>query len=511
LWLLLLLPDVRGFVHDADWGHQLAGANQILLLGEQPFIDWHSVYGPLVFYASALAQVFTGGRAIGEILLVVAGFATGYLILFTLVVRLTGTRWMGFVCVVMALLMVPRLYKYYLILGPVAVLAMTWAYLEERTTKRLVLLGASAGWLFLFRPDFGAYAGVVALFAVGRGDRPFRRIGILAASSLGAVAPWLFWATTHHALVGYVRDTFLGSRSLATGMAVPMPAISFGSSFPTPGTTTSLLIGLFTIAPGGAFLLLRFLGSGISAVRREQVLSSCVLAQLDLIQAYHRSDYPHLLQAIPVAFVPLFFMVSIAIETIRRPGSRFARNLALASTAPLALTLGLCLWSATGLRGALWLPRPRSSLPSLLNDLRVYSGPRQGVVDEVLRENPSDDESQAIAYLRNHTRVGERLLALPLLTSVYYLAERPFGGGQMLLAPGWFTSTDDQTRMVRLLREQDVDWLADVPDFMLDGDEKKRGRVFASVVYAYIDSQFTTAARFGPISVMRLGAKATSP
>ena len=83
LSITLLLPPPLKFIQDQDWAHQLSGANQILK-GQHPFITFLDVYGPLTFYASAIAQVIFGTRIIGEIFLIGLGFSIAYTIIYWL-------------------------------------------------------------------------------------------------------------------------------------------------------------------------------------------------------------------------------------------------------------------------------------------------------------------------------------------------------------------------------------------------------------------------------------------
>src|SRR5579862_1463358 len=80
---LMKVPDPVEMVWDPDWGYQLAGATQIRH-GFWPFLDFHALYGPLAFAASAFAQWVAGGRVIGEFGLSFLGYLISYLLLYGL-------------------------------------------------------------------------------------------------------------------------------------------------------------------------------------------------------------------------------------------------------------------------------------------------------------------------------------------------------------------------------------------------------------------------------------------
>ncbi len=116
-WLVLHWPSPAWMVIDIDGAHQLGGASQILR-GEHPFVDWHTDYGPLRYYPSALAQALLGRRALSELSLATAGYTVAYAIFFHLCAAITGRRTIAGGVLALALLLLPWLSKYYMVLGP---------------------------------------------------------------------------------------------------------------------------------------------------------------------------------------------------------------------------------------------------------------------------------------------------------------------------------------------------------------------------------------------------------
>jgi hypothetical protein len=497
-WVLVLMPDVRGFLYDADWGHQLAGANQILLTGEHPFLDWHSIYGPLVFYASALGQVLSGGRAFGEVLLVTIAYSAGYTLFFALVRRLTRRSFFAISFTVLALLLMPRLYKYYVLVGPLLCLALLWNQMERPSIARRALVAVACAGLFLFRPDFGAYAALVALIGLSRQEDGKRVLAIshfLVAGVLGML-PWLAWTALHHRFGVYIHDTVAGSASLAAGMSVPFPSVRWGRGILGLESTTAGLMLLFSLIAPATLALVVGLRKVLPREKSNQLLACGLLGALNLIQMYHRSDFQHFLQAIPVSLISLAFLSELAWDHMRT-----AKGWRRGVVALPGVVVALCIWAGVGLRQSSGAPLPRMNIAQRLREWSVLSRSRQAVVNDVLLNNPRDERALAIEYLRTNTKPGQRILALPLLTDVYYFAERPFGGGQMSIAPGLFVSPEEQRGMVTRMRDENVDWLTDVPGFVLDGDERKRSRAFAPILFQNIDGEFQTVARFGSIDI----------
>jgi hypothetical protein len=131
--------------------------------------------------------------------------------------------------------------------------------------------------------------------------------------------------------------------------------------------------------------------------------------------------------------------------------------------------------------------------------LRQFNNPPAAFVETLTRSYPDQPYLRAIAYIDRCTSPGEPILALPLLTNIYYLAGRPFGGGQMLLVPGFFTTDEDQELMIERLQAHPAALMLDMPGFQLDGMESRRVESFAPLVHDYLERAFEDVGPIGPI------------
>ena len=159
------VPSYSTFLLDSDHGHFLIGGALLHRAGDLPYADYLHVYGPFAFLPNGLAQSWSGGKLIGEVILVVLGFTAAYLLLFALTYRLTRSRFLSFAIVFIALTLFPRFYKYYIVLVPFAVLFVTYVYIESPTPQRAIAVGGIVAMSWLFRHDLGVYSGVTALVA----------------------------------------------------------------------------------------------------------------------------------------------------------------------------------------------------------------------------------------------------------------------------------------------------------------------------------------------------------
>src|SRR6478609_4058249 len=163
-WTACAFPSPGAFLRGRDAGYQLAGAVQIVA-GIHPYVGFPESYGPLAFYASAWAQMIFADRIIGEMALCSLGFGLGYGMMYILIQQATGRRLLALAAVILALGLLPPIYIYYLILGPLLVLFVSWQYFRVPSRGRFWTLAVAVAVCGLFRPDFGVYTWAAA--AVG--------------------------------------------------------------------------------------------------------------------------------------------------------------------------------------------------------------------------------------------------------------------------------------------------------------------------------------------------------
>ena len=115
---LLLTPSYNEFLGQPDPGVPTQQGQQILF-GLHPYIDVDSsVYGPAVFYVSALNQWVFEDRLTGEVLMIFLSYATAYALLFATFRMAGGSSWALMAFAVVAVASFPRFHKYYILLGP---------------------------------------------------------------------------------------------------------------------------------------------------------------------------------------------------------------------------------------------------------------------------------------------------------------------------------------------------------------------------------------------------------
>lgn len=481
-------PSPLSALADSDGGQQLAGAQQIAF-GEHPFVDFRSNYGPLAFYVTFIDQWLSGWRIGGELLWCTIAYAAGYTLLFVAARWMTANRVLPFAVVLLAVLQLPRFYKYYILLGPAMTLAACLWYLGRPSLWRMLLVAAGAVVTGLYRPDMGAYVTVSSFIAVAlaRDDWNGRLRGCVALALLMMLvcSPWLIFLITRHGLLAYVVDSTIGSATQAKGLALPFPFPRARLAWNAPYNLQAYTFLLWWSLPLIAGLILLAGWSRIELTLRRRAVVVVAMSALCLIQSAHRSDYNHLIQALAPSYVLAAFVVSQLMES-------FAQlTIIRAGVAVMALMLaGLSVFTgaATGSLGA-------GTIAVFSHYARFHFRDRAEFVVRSGRRDPANTFVRLTQFIAANTKPGERILAIPFLPTLYYFSGRPFAGRQMLIAPGYFSQEKDQRRMIQAMREQGNPMVIESTEGGgFDGIASRQPRSFAGLFYEYLDAAYQPVA-----------------
>ncbi|MGE3499326.1 MAG: hypothetical protein AB7N53_15680, partial [Candidatus Binatia bacterium] len=496
-WMALRWPLPEWMLRDNDWLHQLGGANQILR-GEHPFIDWRTDFGPLRYYPSALAQLLLGERTLSELLLVTVAYTAAYAMLFRYMWLASGRLPIAAALLFVSLMLAPRLFKYYVMLGPVLCLGASWRYIDRPGRASLAWLAAAVTLTGLFRIDFGAYAALAAVVTIATEPAPARARLLQVVRLCGYAAlfasPWLVWLAVRGGIDNYLLDTFSNAPRHAAAMSLPFPRFDWSAPLLAPGNALALLYLCFYSLPLIAVVAAAGLHTPGEHRAWRKVVCTAALAQAVLLHAAHRSGYSHLLQSIPICFVLLAWLAGRAWP---RGRTLFAASRpALVGTAALAIALGVAAWGAVRVGG--W---PSRQAGRGLAAFSQHGMPRSALVDHLAATHPDDPLLGAIEYVRRCTEPTDHLIALPPWIGVYYFADRKFAGGQPVWSPGFFSTDLDQRRWIDTVRRQRPALAIGDGSYTLDGRPERRFATYSHLVMQYVLAQYAPIGSFGPIAL----------
>lgn len=494
-WIALRLPTVPQAVMDADSGHQLAGATQVLH-GQHPFVDFEATYGPLVFYASALAQLIFGERLLGEFVLCAFGYALAYGLMALLIRHISAKAWPVLLFGVLVVLALPRLYKYYIVLGPVLVVWFAWRYIRQPSLANIVWLALAVVFTGLFRADLGVYSAVAAIIAVLIQSLPnfsaLQRVLILLGTVCLLALPWLLFLLWRGGLQHYFYDMVAGGLSIATGMSLGFPAPQLNQALFSEANIFFITTLFFVSFPLVVWGVVALRWKSLEATQRKLLLVTATLYTLSIFQVVSRFDFPHLSQTLPLAFLLAAWMAGELFSPSTLPRAQ-GLSRALAVCLCLMCTLPAVLGGRNGWTGPNIVDLPEKitqfSLPKDQLLTNANTPVRYGYITTML-------------YLRRCVRDGQSLMALPALTTFPYFTDRPFGGGQIGVVSGYFVTQADQERIVAKMKEQDIPLIVYVPNYAFDNLPTRTLEASAPLVAKYIKANYRVLKRVGALNVL---------
>ena len=482
-WVFLSTPAPDYFLVDPDGGLFLYGGWHTLHSGEQPQLDYLSHYGPLSYWLRSAALAITGQEPVAEVLLCSVGYVASYAALLWLLLRVCGNRAVAIALLALALLAMPRFYKFPVILLPALSLLMALTLLDSPTRKRAAALGAVTGITLLFRYDYGAAAasiGVLALLLV----RPLGstgRFGLFSAATLAMaaiVAPWLVALAWRPGLYQHLQDFGQSTSGVASGLGLPHPLL---------GSRRSHEFWMFALFYALPVLLLVVAALDWRARRGESASRYALVAFAALAylpQSAHRADEGHLLQVLAPAFVVLACLWRDVRE--RRNGWSFAfAALAFVATASVVI------WSAAE-RGSF----PRHSVTAAMDTWRATA--LRGRVYESPPTHPwSPGYVNAIHAIDRCTASDERVAVFPYAHQIAYFAARLMPLPTFLLVPGYLDSVPGQRKVIAGLRSGHPALILWDEAFTFDEDPRRNPTHTHALVHEYVRTSYVPVGTVG--------------
>jgi hypothetical protein len=196
----------------------MLGEATALLAGDHPYRDFFEIGMPLAAYLSAGAQWLSGDRLIAEYARQWVFIVTGVVLAFHLGLQLSRSvaATVAVLPLTLAVLAGTPTYHYSKLFFFPLLIWLAWRYLDRPGPRRGMLLGAATAAAFLYRHDYGIYAGLTTVLALllARAAVPAsRRLGTLVADAMaGAVVlivlltPWAVAVQASEGLAEYTRS-----------------------------------------------------------------------------------------------------------------------------------------------------------------------------------------------------------------------------------------------------------------------------------------------------------------
>ena len=465
---------LEGFSNDH---FQYLAAAQQMLFGEWPTRDFVDPGMPLMYAASAAAQVVFGRSLFAEAMLmaIVYGLTSALVVIAawrasrSLVVAVLACA----LCVIAFPLPAsyPRALLY--VLGPLAI----WAWVRQPTGLRLFVLALLIGIAYLFRQEHGLHLGLAALVTVALAPGATRvmqtRLVTLCVLVLLVLLPYAIYIQRSQGIFSASWSSWQFSQREADRTALHLSAYGSGDAV--------RLFYLFHALPLIAAAVVAF---DVRRGRIEEALTGAPLAVLAFLanMNFLREPLPvHL----PDAIVPAALLAAwLAGRAVRMP-SLPLRAIALTGAAVLmfvAASSVVVVGRAQENVARTNLSQGLSSLPQLVRDRTAQLKARYD------RQQLPDGRILSLVglfdYLDRCTTPSHRLLVAGNAPDIYVYAQRPFAAGHSTFLEGYYQSEADQQRMVDRVQQQVVAFA------VMLSDQESSFRSTAPGVSAFVDANF---------------------
>lgn len=448
--------EVVGFPND----HFLyIAAAQQMLWTDLPSRDFVDPGTPLMYAASALAQRAAGSPLLGEALLISVMFAIAAALTMYGAFRMSGSLSIAVLATAIEIALFPRTYHYPKLVALAAGMLAIWWYLDGPSTRRAAVVAACVVMAFLFRHDLGIYVGAAGALGVAGACRGWREAALRTASYFGFVAvflsPYLAFVAATTGLPAHIASGLAYSRAEADRTGLPLQIFDV-DAIASADNARVWLFYVFHVLPVVALAMVfrRLAREGSEAAR---VDAARLLPLAALAMAANVALLRDPLQGrLPDVAVTACLLAAWLVPRVWRSSSGWRVPVRVVMLTVIGVSLG-----AVNMVGTPWEQLDRASLLTPPVQWRGYFD--EHVAELTNPRHPSQLPTRTVRglvefleYVDRCTAPGDRLFVVGEAPEIYVAARRPFGGGQQALRPGYFSTVEDQQRLVQRLRAQRV-------------------------------------------------------
>lgn len=498
---VILCPTLGEFLDSADQCHPLAFIENVKA-GEIVYKDFMLQFPPGISYLAYAVMHIFNNNFVGYILLICLGNALVSWLVYKIACELNGTL-LAYVSLVLSVILHPPLYKWYLCAFPLVSILIYIKYLQASIVgkSRFSLIAASAAFAGLgayFRMDTAAYnvAAMIGgqgafLYLSKRHPESFQdktaagvflrvvqdTVVFLAVFAL-TLAPFFVLGVKYDFLTSVWESLVVPTAGMPGAMGLPYPSLA---TILQGVAKLKIHLLLFYVVPltllvylfSTAFQVLLYRNGG--DLLRVPV---AIFGVLLLLQAAHRSDFPHILQ-VATPFWIVFPAMITPVTRVRRATWSVGWLLAL-----LAISFAVISKDAA---------KRAAVFSGISNKLSQYMiGPPS---------LPNHPVSRLVEYVQANSSQNHQILVVSHSVQIHYFAHRKFAGGLVDYVP-WkkqiYVKVLDRLESERGI----IDMVISLENFRFDGREERSLRVFAPTIHKFTVDNFCCTKRIGSYVIL---------
>jgi hypothetical protein len=465
---------LEGFSNDH---FQYLAAAQQIRLGEWPTRDFADPGMPLMYAASAAAQVVFGRSLFAEAMLMAIVYGVTSALIVIAAWRASRSLIVAVLACVLCVMAFPLPASYpralLYALGPLTI----WAWVRRPTGLRLFAIALLVGVAYLFRQEHGLHLGLAALVTVALAPAATRvmktRLVMLCVLILLVLLPYAIYIQRSEGIFSAAWHSWQFSQREADRTELHLAAYGSGDAV--------RLYYLFQALPliAAAIVVL-----DVRRGRHEDALIGAPLAVLAFLASmtFLRDPLP---VRLPEAIVPAALVGAWLVGRGLRIPSLPLRSIALTAAAVLMVVAASSVVVVGRTQENLArtnLSLGLSSLPQLVRDRTAQLKARYD------RQQLPDGRILSLVglfdYLDRCTTPSHRLLVAGNAPEIYVYAQRPFAAGHSTFLEGYYQSEAEQQQMLDRARQQVVAFA------VMLSDQESSFHSTAPGISAFIDANF---------------------
>jgi len=490
---------------DPDFGSQLS-KGQSILFGKHPFINIDSsVYGPAIFYLSALAQWVDTSRLLPEVILIYLGYLFSYLVFCFILKKESQDRKLVFFFAFICIAAFPRFHKYHVLIGPAIFIGSLYWLKNTNSIKTIaIVLAVASAICGLFRIDFGIYSAIASFIylfflVVNEDDKKksyLKYIGIYTIIAVATVLPWIIFIAIQGNIVETIEVFYRTTIGVHLGLAKPLPDYKL-EQFPLSRENKHItLYILLKLAPILIITLVMLghikkkepdVGWAASNIvllpldrRKLKLVVLSIVSYLYFLQASHRIDMPHIKQALPMVLLPIFLSVGYWKE---KNGKR--------EKITLLLTIVVTIIMVVILKHPKLFRIESYQIDNIQTIIEGWKKTKHEIITEALESKSNRNAQQyaeTLSYVTKLTEKTDPVLILPFTAQAYYYVSRRFDTPFGWLNPGRFIYPGVEEKFINSLANTKV--VLDKPYFSFDGLEERNMRHYAKKLSRHLYEKY---------------------
>jgi hypothetical protein len=499
--LFIQIPAPLSFLFDPDEGYHLCNALMVQK-GLHPFIDFQTgPYGPLNSYIGAAFQYLSNSTLLGELSLCFLGYFISYFIIYRILIKLKLNSTLSLIVVLMFVFIMPRYYKYFIVLAPALFLYSIINYIQSKNENKSILyLGLSCSLMGLFRIDYGIYGIITSFFVFLLFRNEIKIIKTISYWFLSVIffpLCWIIFLIFKTDISNVINFTYSYITGASEGLSLPFPSVT-SLDFLSKSNSFFFIFWFFFLLPYLSLAFFFYIRKSISVTERIFIPALILFSCLIFIQALHRTDASHLLQVAVIQLILIAWIINYFLN-------KKLKELFVISVIFISFYL-CCLPFSLINKNSLF----RNCIMNHNEKINAYCFSKPELIcyyNSLLNNDSRKWIIDVISFTNNNTLTKDAVCFLPLIPQLYYFTNKSLPLPTSIFFPGMPNDIHTQNLYIGALKKNKVKTIITIPDFYFDNLKKRNIKNYFPYFFDYINNNYPIKTKMGEAEILQITTK----